>query len=43
MRKLGVMVGVALAAIARGNASDMVGEILDSGVPDADAQVDECP
>ena len=43
MRKVGLMVGLALVAIACASGADMVGEIMDSGVPDADAQTDECP
>jgi hypothetical protein len=38
MRKLILMVGLVAVAIACGSAADMVGEIMDSGVPDAGAQ-----
>jgi hypothetical protein len=43
MRKVGLMAGLALVAIACATGADMVGEIMDSGVPDADAQTGECP
>jgi len=38
MRKLGLMVALTLAAIACSTGADMVGEMMDSGVPDAGAQ-----
>jgi hypothetical protein len=38
MKKLGTMVGLALVAIACAGGADMMGEVLDSGVPDAGAQ-----
>ena len=38
MRKVGLMVGLALVAIACATGADMVGEMMDSGVPDAGAQ-----
>jgi hypothetical protein len=38
MRKFGLMVGLALFAIACATGADMVGEMMDSGVPDAGAQ-----
>lgn len=38
MRKLTLISGLALAAIACATGADMVGEIMDSGVPDAGAQ-----
>ncbi len=38
MRKLFLMVGIVVVAIACSSAGDMIGEILDSGVPDAGAQ-----
>ena len=38
MRKFGLMVAVALAAVACATGADMVVEMMDSGVPDAGAQ-----
>ncbi len=38
MRKLILMVGLVVVAIACGTGADMMGEIMDSGVPDAGAQ-----
>jgi len=38
MQRLGWMVALVVVAVACGTAGDMVGEILDSGVPDAGAQ-----
>ncbi len=38
MRKVGLVVGLALVAIACATGVDMVGEMMDSGVPDAGAQ-----
>ncbi len=43
MRKLVWIVGLTAVAVACGTAGDMVGEMLDSGVPDAGAQPGECP
>jgi hypothetical protein len=43
MKKLGWMVALVVIAVACGTGADMMGEILDSGVPDADAQTGECP
>jgi hypothetical protein len=43
MRKLGLVVGVVVTALACSSGSDMLNELLDSGVPDADAQTGECP
>jgi hypothetical protein len=43
MRKLFWMVGLVVVAVACGTAGDMVGEMLDSGVPDAGAQPGDCP
>ena len=39
MKKLILVVGLVAAAVACGTGADMMGEILDSGVPDAGAQV----
>ena len=41
MRKPILMVGLVVVAIACSSAGDMIGEILDSGVPDAGAQQGE--
>ena len=38
MRKVGLVVGLTLAAIACATGADMVSEMMDSGVPDAGAQ-----
>jgi hypothetical protein len=43
MRKLFWMVGLVVVAVACGTAGDMVGEMLDSGVPDAGAQPTPTP
>lgn len=43
MRKASWIFGLAVVAIACSNAGDMMGEILDSSVSDADAQTDQCP
>jgi hypothetical protein len=38
MKKLGWMVALVVVAVACGSGADMMGEIMDSGVPDAGAQ-----
>jgi hypothetical protein len=38
MKKLGWMVALVVIAVACGSGADMMGEIMDSGVPDAGAQ-----
>ncbi len=38
MRRVGTIIGLVLVAVACGSGADMMGEILDSGVPDAAAQ-----
>lgn len=40
MKRIGLVIGLAVAAIACATGADMVGEMMDSGVPDAGAQGD---